>query len=336
LYRQRFIDKRKEILIMDGIIVENFESQIVIGMTVYDANGDKIGTVLQYDRTGGWFQTEKGVFFPRDRYIPFSAIDRIGPSGIYLSTTKDYVEAMYDQPPFVNVDLVAGPAGVAAVPTVSSGYGGGRVVVDSTTISQAIAGLANGLKVYDSNGEKVGRVYQYVAGSDWIVVEKGVFSSDLYIPVTAVEYLDGEGIHLRVTKDVLKDTFVVRPANVSVDVAAGPAGAVAVASGYDGSRIDVDSTTISLAMERIMVRMGQGPKVYDLDGKEIGRVYEFDPASGWIVVEKGMLSPKELFIPVTAVEYLDNDGVHLRVAKDVLKDAFVVKPANVTFVAITA
>src|SRR5262249_45044613 len=160
--------------------------------------------------TNGWFETEKGILFLRDRYIPFSAIDRAGPSGIYLSVNKDYVKDMYGQPPFVNVDVVAAPAGPAAVGTVSSGYDGSRVVGDSTTISQAIDYMSNGLKVYDSNGDKVGRVYQYVPGSDWIAIEKGLFStSDLYVPVTAVDYLDGEGAHLRVTKDVLRDAFVV-------------------------------------------------------------------------------------------------------------------------------
>jgi hypothetical protein len=39
---------------------------------------------------------------------------------------------------------------------------------------------------------------------------------------------------------------------------------------------------------------------------------------------------------VTTIEYLDNDGVHLRVTKEVLKDAFVVQPASVTFVAAAA
>jgi hypothetical protein len=317
---------------MAEIIVERFGSQIANGMDVYDVDGDKIGAVLEVDRTNGWFQTEKGIFFPRDRYIPFSAIDRIGPSGIYLTVTKDYVKDMYDQPPMVDVDVVAGPDGGAAVGTVHSGYDGSRVVVDSETISQVIKGLDNGLKVYDVYGTKVGRVYQYVPGSAWIVVEKGAFSSsDLYIPVTAINYLDGDGVHLRVSKDVLKDAFVVMPADLSVDVVAAPDGAVAVATvaGNDDSRLIIDSTTISLAMDRL----GRGPKVYDAEGKEVGRVYQYDPAGGWMVVEKGTLFPKDLFIPVTAVAYLDADGVHLRVTKDVLKDAFVVQPANVTFIA---
>jgi hypothetical protein len=316
---------------MAEIIVERFGSQIANGMEVYDVNGDKIGAVLQVDRTNGWLQTEKGIFFPRERYIPFSAIDRIGPSGIYLTVTKDYVKDMYDQPPMVDVDLVAGPDGAAAVGTVRSGYDGNRVVVDSTTISQAIARLDNGLKVYDSNGAKVGRVYQYVPGSEWIVVEKGAFSSsDLYIPVTAIDYLDGDGIYLRVPKDVLQDAFVVMPADLSVDVVAAP-GAVAVATVTDiagDGRVVIDSTNIGLAIDQL----GKGPKVYDSEGKELGRVYQYDPAGGWMMVEKGKLFPKDLFIPVTAVAYLDAGGVYLRVPKDVLQDAFVVQPANVTFV----
>jgi hypothetical protein len=85
-------------LIMDEIIVENPGSQIAYGMAVYDANGEKIGSVEQIDLTNGWLMTEKGVLFLRDRYIPFSAIDRVGPSGIYLTVTKEYVKDSYDQP----------------------------------------------------------------------------------------------------------------------------------------------------------------------------------------------------------------------------------------------
>jgi hypothetical protein len=201
---------------MNEIIVENIGSQVAYGMPVYDANGDKIGTVQQYDLSAGWFLTEKGLFFSGDRYIPVSAIDRIGPSGIYLSVTKGYVKEMYNRPPMVDVDVMAGPDGAAAVGTVTSGYTGSRVVVDSATIGQAVEHLENGLKVYDANAEKVGRVYGYVPGSDWIVVEKGVFStSDLYVPVTAIEYIDADGVYLRVSKDVLTTAFLVKPASVA-------------------------------------------------------------------------------------------------------------------------
>jgi hypothetical protein len=321
---------------MAKIIVESFGSQIANGMAVYDVDGNKIGAVLQVDLTNGWFQSEKGVFFPRDRYIPFSAIDRVGPSGIYLTVTKDYVKDMYDQPPMVDVDVVAGPNGAAALGTVRSGYDGSRVLVNSTTLSQAIARLDNGLKVYDANGAKVGRVYQYVPGSAWIVVEKGAFStSDLYIPVTAIDYLDGDGVFLRVPKDVLKDAFAVRPADLTVDVVATPDGAVAMATmadDADGDRVLIDSTNIGLVVDHL----GRGPKVFDSDGKEIGRVTEYDPAGGWMQVEKGVLFPKDLYIPVTAVAYLAGDGIYLRLPQAVLKDAFVVPPANITFVAAVA
>src|SRR5260370_568635 len=201
---------------MREIVVENFESQIANGMAVYDANGDRIGTVQQYDLTNGWFQTEKGVLFPRDRYIPFSAIDRIGPNGIYLSVTTAYVNDMYDEPPFVNVDVVVGPAGAAAVGPVSSRYDGSRWGVDGTRITRAIQRVGKGPKVYGWAGKGVGRVYQYDRAGGWMEVEKGMFSpKDLFIPVTAVDYLDNGGVHLRVTTDVLKNAFVVQPTTVT-------------------------------------------------------------------------------------------------------------------------
>jgi len=318
---------------MNENVAKDVAGQIAIGMAVYDAGGSKIGAVLQFDAVNGWLQSEKGILFPRDRYIPFSAIDHISPTGIYLSVPKDYVKDMFDQAPLVDVE--PGSVGAAAKGTIRSGYDGSRVVVESTTISTAIERLADGLKVYDANGDKIGRVYQYIAGSDWIVVDRGPFSSDCYIPVTVVNYLDADGVHLRVTKDVLKDTFTLKPGTITVDDARIPEASLAagtVSTWHDGSRVVVDSATVSVAMDR----MGRSPRVYDFDGEDVGSVCQYDAASGWIVVEKGTLVAKDHFIPVTAVDYLDEKGVHLRVTKDVLERAFVVKPASATFVATKA
>jgi len=195
---------------------ENLASQVAKGLAVYDSDGDRIGTVQQYDLTRGWFQTEKGGLFPKDRYIPFSAIAYIDGSGAHLAVSRDYVKEMYDRPPMVDVDVVAGPAGAAAVGTVASGYDAGRVVVDSATISQAVERMKQGPKVYDANGEHIGGVNRYDPSTGWMVVEKGkLFPKDLFIPVTTVEYLDGDGVHLRVTKEVLTHAFVLQPANVT-------------------------------------------------------------------------------------------------------------------------
>jgi hypothetical protein len=199
-----------------GLTLEYFEHNIVKGMPVYAAHAEKIGAVQQVDLTNGWLQTEKGVLFAHDRWIPFSAIERLGPSGIYLSMTKDYIKETYGQPPFIYIDVVAVPTGATISGTITSGYDGSRIAVDSTTIIKAIKRLGRDPKVYDADGATVGRVTRYDLASCWIVVEARTFSpQDLYIPITAVAYLAHDSVHLRVTKDVLHEAFKVPPATAT-------------------------------------------------------------------------------------------------------------------------
>ena len=68
------------------------------GATVYGADGEKVGTVATYG--GSYVVVEKGFFFPKDYYIPISAITETSNDAVYLSVTKD--EALnqgWDQQP---------------------------------------------------------------------------------------------------------------------------------------------------------------------------------------------------------------------------------------------
>jgi hypothetical protein len=66
---------------------------IVSGTPVYDAAGDKIGDVVEHDPQSGQLILQKGWLFPRDVYVPTSAIQRMTTDGIYLSVTKDEVQS---------------------------------------------------------------------------------------------------------------------------------------------------------------------------------------------------------------------------------------------------
>ena len=55
------------------------QQQFLAGMSVYDSDDHKVGKVTRYDETLGYFETE-GTF-SGTRYIPFSAIEPIGPTG---------------------------------------------------------------------------------------------------------------------------------------------------------------------------------------------------------------------------------------------------------------
>ena len=74
--------------------------RIADGMTVYDVNGDKIGKVSGYTASGNYFKLEKGLLFPRDYYVPMSAVRRVDPDGVYLNVRKDDIENLgWDNPP---------------------------------------------------------------------------------------------------------------------------------------------------------------------------------------------------------------------------------------------
>ena len=73
---------------------------IAPGETVYDARGDKIGTVQQYDPQSDCLVVEKDFLFTKDIYIPASAIQSSDANGVRLTLTKDELkEHRYASPP---------------------------------------------------------------------------------------------------------------------------------------------------------------------------------------------------------------------------------------------
>src|SRR5688572_12747036 len=71
------------------------------GDDVVAADGDKVGTLA--DLQAGYLIVEKGFFFPKDYYIPSSAVTTYDDAEgkIYLSVTKDEaLNSGWDQMPF--------------------------------------------------------------------------------------------------------------------------------------------------------------------------------------------------------------------------------------------
>ncbi len=74
--------------------------QIAAGMTVYGSDGDKLGTVRNYDREAGWLDIQKGWLFQKDFYVGMVAITAVDEQGITLRLTKqDLDDDRYGSPP---------------------------------------------------------------------------------------------------------------------------------------------------------------------------------------------------------------------------------------------
>jgi len=75
-------------------------NDIAEGMTVYDAAGEKVGTVREYNTQSGYVDVEKGWLFHKDFYIPLNTVTRSDQDGVYLNVYKDDLSGdMYSQPP---------------------------------------------------------------------------------------------------------------------------------------------------------------------------------------------------------------------------------------------
>jgi uncharacterized protein (TIGR02271 family) len=65
----------------------NMQHHLVPGADVYGADGQKVGTMNTWGDS--YIVVEKGFFFPKDYYIPVSAITDSSDEAVYLSVTKD-------------------------------------------------------------------------------------------------------------------------------------------------------------------------------------------------------------------------------------------------------
>ncbi|HEY1387495.1 MAG TPA: PRC-barrel domain-containing protein [Ktedonobacterales bacterium] len=72
-----------------------------------------------------------------------------------------------------------------------------------------------------------------------------------------------------------------------------------------------------------------GTDVYDANGEKVGTVREYNPQASYLVVEKGMLFKKDLYVPVSAINRTTTDGIQLSLFKDDLKaDRFTAPPTS--------
>lgn len=79
---------------------EQMYPQVTQGTPIYGAEGDKVGVVGEELGRHNYLMAQKGWIFPKDLYIPLSAIRSAGPNGVHLNLTKDELQNdRYQQPP---------------------------------------------------------------------------------------------------------------------------------------------------------------------------------------------------------------------------------------------
>ena len=99
------------------------------GTSVFDAGGQTVGVVKEYNPQGNYLLVQRGWAFSQDAYVPLDAIGDTGASGIYLKLDRDaLVQQNWDRPPASGAALSA----VAARPA-AGGLSGTTMARDQAT-----------------------------------------------------------------------------------------------------------------------------------------------------------------------------------------------------------
>ena len=81
------------------------DQQILEGTLVFDVNGDKVGEVSDRGLQRNALIVHKGLIFPKDLYVPLSAIRGRNADGVFLNVAKGDINSQnWDQPPSDTVD----------------------------------------------------------------------------------------------------------------------------------------------------------------------------------------------------------------------------------------
>ncbi|MBV9279008.1 MAG: PRC-barrel domain-containing protein [Chloroflexi bacterium] len=194
--------------------------------------------------------------------------------------------------------------------------------------------IAPGLTVYDNEGTKVGAVDDVDRATGYMMVGTNPFSSkDLYIPFGLITNIDPRELYLSRSKDELHRDYANPPARstVVVDDDGKEVATTTEPSGYDGAPVVVERAKI----DHLKKRIATGDQVYTSDSAGLGRIKQYDPATGWMMVERSSMSGKhDLMVPVTVVDDVNTDEheVQLAVSQADLQRMQHLEPANVVFV----
>jgi hypothetical protein len=71
------------------MVAQSLNEQLAIGTAVFDATGDKLGTLVGSDAYV--LLVAHGFFFPTKVSVPLAAVARVDADGIWLSRTGDEV-----------------------------------------------------------------------------------------------------------------------------------------------------------------------------------------------------------------------------------------------------
>lgn len=155
--------------------------------------------------------------------------------------------------------------------------------------------------VLDSTGAKVGDVGDVDLATGWFTVFSGPLADQaFYVPFKLITNIDPHELFLSVSRDDLVRDYATPPARTTA--VQGEAATTTQQSGYgDGAPVVVSQTRLDAFRNKISTDF----EVFTSDLTDLGRVREYDAATGLMVLAKGPFSKHDVLVPISAVYDVD-------------------------------
>jgi hypothetical protein len=164
--------------------------------------------------------------------------------------------------------------------------------------------LALDQTVFDSISNQIGEVSYIDYETGWFTIATGpVYEKQCFVPMTMVKYIDPNELFLSATKeDVQRDYSTPPPRTTSVE-GEGPSTTATTRqqSGYGDASVVVHQARLNDLRTMIDVDFS----VYTTDTAYLGKVREYDSATGLMMLDKSRPSKHDIVVPITMVERVD-------------------------------
>jgi hypothetical protein len=198
--------------------------------------------------------------------------------------------------------------------------------------------LVDNMPVVDADGYNVGPIKRFSIAAGYLMVGHGAFDqADLYIPFRLIRGISPDEVFISEPRGVLASRFTQPPAirtRTEERLVPGPNGTPtaqaqdvqSVESGYDGQPVTLNRVDVA----DVAAHLAVGMVVYDIAGSRVGEITHYDVPRRLLVVERGLLKPKALYVPFSAIRAVNMDDltVFLTLPRDILVKENAMQPGE--------
>jgi hypothetical protein len=164
--------------------------------------------------------------------------------------------------------------------------------------------LALAQSVFDSMSNQIGEVSYIDYETGWFTIAAGpMYEKQCFVPMTMVKYIDPNELFLSATKEEVQRDYSTPPPRTTSVEGEGPATTATTRqqSGYGDASVVVHQARLNDLRTLIDV----GFTVCTADMAYLGKVREYDSATGLMMLDKGRPSKHDIVVPITMVDRVD-------------------------------